>query len=135
MIAASGGAPPRRLIPLCDKIGAERVEAVVRAFYERLHADPELGPVFARIADFEAHQQRVIQFWWLAMGGRCSRPDYVDMVGVHRPVGVTPALLERWLALFDAALEAELPPELAREWSHMAHGIGGTLRNRLGLGG
>ena len=40
------------------------IERLVRGFYERVQADPLLGPVFAqRIGDWESHLQRMFAFW------------------------------------------------------------------------
>lgn len=44
--------PRRKLIPLCDRIGRDQVAAVVRDFYDRLHANlpPELAQRWLQLA-------------------------------------------------------------------------------------
>ena len=122
---------PRKLQPLCDKIGHDRVAAVVHDFYVRLRADPELGPFFRPIPDQEAHEQRVIGYWWVAMGGRMAEPPVVDMVSRHANLGLTEALLQRWLDLFGATLADHLEPELAAQWQQMAEAVGANLRGQV----
>jgi hemoglobin len=121
----------RKLEPLCDKIGRDRVAAVVHDFYTRLRADPELGALFRAIPDQAGHEERVIGYWWVAMGGRMAEPPVVDMVGRHAPLGLTEAMLQRWLALFDQALQAHLEPELAEQWRQMAEAVGERLRGQV----
>ena len=118
---------PRVLRPLCDRIGRERVDRVIALFYERLRADAQLAPFFAHIEDFPAHERVIADFWWIAMGGKAADPATVDMLGVHRPMGLRQADLEHWLALFGEVLDAELEPELAQQWLTMARGIGARL--------
>jgi len=117
---------PRRLQPLCDKVGRARVETTLRAFYRRLFADPMLGGYFASL-DFEAHLAHIIEFWWIAMGGKSERPPTFDMIGRHQPLGITRPELRHWLALFRQTLHEELPEELAVQWSTMAEGIAGRM--------
>jgi hemoglobin len=118
----------RKLEPLCDKIGYDRVAAVVHDFYRRLRADEELGPVFTAIGDREGHEAKIIAYWWLAMGGRMSEPPVVDMIGAHARVGVTEAQLQRWLTLFEATLGDHLEAELASQWAQMANAVADKLR-------
>lgn len=123
----------RVLRPLCDRIGRARVDRVTARFYERLRADEQLAPFFAHIADFPEHERRIADFWWIAMGGMLADPAPVDMIGLHRPMRLRQADLERWLALFDEVAEAELEPELAAQWRTMARGIGERL-SRVAIG-
>ncbi|KPV39695.1 globin [Thiohalorhabdus denitrificans] len=118
----------RKLEPLCDKIGYARVEAVVHDFYQRLRADPELGPYFTGIPDKAAHEEKVIGYWWLAMGGRMQEPPFVDMIGAHQGLGITNRLLDRWLELFGATVDEHLEPELAAQWRQMATAVADKLR-------
>ena len=121
----------RKLEPLCDKIGYDRVAAVIHDFYRRLRSDPQLGPVFTAIGEREAHEHKVIGYWWLAMGGRMSEPPVVDMIGAHARVGVTEAQLQRWLVLFGETLRDHLAEELAGQWEQMAQAVGDKLRTQV----
>mgnify|MGYP006294747063 CR=1 FL=1 len=121
----------RKLEPLCDKIGHDRVEAVIHDFYRRLRADAELGPVFTAIGEREGHEAKVIAYWWLAMGGKMADPPVVDMLGAHARAGVSEAQLRRWLALFGETLRDHLAEELAAQWEQMAHAVGDKLRAQV----
>ncbi|MEJ2643771.1 MAG: group III truncated hemoglobin [Gammaproteobacteria bacterium] len=118
---------PRRLLPLCDRIGRDRVEAVVARFYDRLEADPRLGGYFASIPDLAAHRHRIADFWWIAMGGRLAVPPQVDMTGAHRPLGLNSEDFIRWLVLFDETVHRYLPADLADQWLQMAQAVAQRL--------
>jgi len=124
----------RTLQPLCDKIGRERVDAVIRDFYQVLRSDPELRDFFAGIEDFTEHERRIADFWWTAMGGRLEEPPTIDMVGRHMPLGITDEAIDRWLALFREALDRHLEPALAEQWHAMARGIADRLRRTVVAG-
>lgn len=122
---------PRRLQPLCDRIGRGRVEAVVARFYDRLEMDPQLGGYFASLPDLQAHRQRIADFWWLAMGGRLAEPPQVDMIGAHSPLGLGRDDFSRWLALFEETLQQSLPADLANQWLQMAQAVAQRLMGQV----
>lgn len=120
--------PKRRLIPLCERIGRERIDRQVQAFYAKLRADAQLGRFFAHIEDFSEHERRIADFWWTAMGGRLERPPHIDMVGRHLPLGIGDADIDRWLAYFKETLYEVMEPEPAEQWYQLAEGIAVRLR-------
>lgn len=80
-------------------LGEDQLTALVHAFYTKVRADPMLGPVFAaRIADWEPHLQRMVDFWSSValMTGRYHGTPVLKHVGLP----VTWTHFERWLALF-----------------------------------
>ncbi len=115
------------LRPLCDRIGRDAVDRVTARFYDRLREDAQLSPFFAHILNFPEHERRIADFWWIAMGGRLADPPTVDMLGLHRPMGMRQADLDRWLELFAETVEDELETDLAEQWKAMAEGIGRRL--------
>jgi hemoglobin len=76
------------------------IHRLVHRFYERVRADPLLGPVFeARIRDWTPHLTRMCAFWSsvLLMTGRYhGRP-----MQAHAPLPVDAQHFDRWLALFE----------------------------------
>jgi hemoglobin len=118
----------RKLIPLCDKIGRARIEEQIHRFYEKLQQDPEMKGFFEHIPDFSAHEQRIADFWWTAMGGRLDHDPGIDMVGKHMPLGIKDEHIQRWLATFKETLYEVMEPELADQWYMMAEGIAMRLR-------
>jgi len=104
------------------------IDRVVAAFYDAVRRHPGLGPVFAvHVHDWPEHEAKVARFWRNAIFG--SRTYDGNPAAVHRDAGdVRPGMFGPWLALFDATLARELPPETAAAWSALAHRIGRTLR-------
>lgn len=108
------------------------MERTIAEFYRRLRADALLGPNFASLPDGPAHERRVADFWWIAMGGK--PPEYevaVDMVGVHARLNLRAAHFTRWLELLRQTLDAELPPDQSADWLRMAEGIAARLATAL----
>ena len=120
--------PKRRLVPLCEKIGRERIERQIHAFYGKLRDDAQLAHFFEHIPDFSAHERRIADFWWQAMGGRLETPPQIDMVGKHMPMGLSDADIDRWLGYFKETLDEVMEPELAQAWYLLADGIALRLR-------
>jgi hemoglobin len=105
-------------------------EAVIRrfvhAFYDRMRADPALGPIFAaRIADWPSHLDRMCAFWSsvILMTGRYhGRP-----MQAHAPLPVDGAHFDRWLALFAAVAHETCPPDAAKHFVGKAKIIAESL--------
>ncbi|MHB0991145.1 MAG: group III truncated hemoglobin [Burkholderiales bacterium] len=127
--------PRRKLSPLCDIIGRERVVAVVHDFYAQLHADETMRPFFEGIDDFTEHEALIADFWWTAMGGKIEQPRQFDMLAKHRALGLNAEALQRWIQVFEETLQAHLPPEPAQRWLQLALGIADVMRRHLQLGG
>lgn len=101
---------PDRRAALTAAIAAETgltdaiIAALLRDFYARARADDLLGPVFARVPDWEAHIARVADFWSsvaLMTGRYHGQP-----MRAHFGIGITPAHFTRWLELFTATAAA-----------------------------
>lgn len=123
--------PKRRLVPLCELIGRERVDAVVHAFYTKLREHADLKRYFAHIPDFAEHEARIADFWWIAMGGKVENRHAVDMVRRHHPLGLDEQAFAQWLAVFDETTHEHLPADLADAWMRMAQAIGANLKRIL----
>ena len=124
---------PRQLHPLSEQIGREKVEQIVAAFYERLRADALLASFFPSGNALVKHEQRVADFWWIAMGGTPpSREVSFDMVGDHAHLQLNVEHFECWLAHPRDTLEDQLEPPLAATWMRMAEGIASRLRMAIG---
>ena len=112
-------------------ISPAQIETVVHAFYAGVRSHQALAPIFAsHITDWPAHETKIVLFWRNAIlleGGYDGNP-----MAVHKAAGnVRPGMFDPWLALFDATLARELPPESAQAWSTLAHRIGRGLRYGL----
>ena len=86
----------------------------VLKFYDRILADPLLGPIFAdRISDWGSHLERMVEFWSSValMTGRYHGAP----IPKHLPLPVEAVHFERWLELFRATAQEVCPPEGA-DW-------------------
>ncbi len=117
--------PPR--IPVTE----HQIDRVVTRFYDHVRAHPSLGPIFAaHVSYWPAHEVKVGLFWRNALLlQRCF--DGNPMQAHHAAGNVKAAHFPIWLSLFDTVLEQELPPQLARAWSLLAHRIGRGLVSGL----
>ena len=111
-------------------ISEAMIAALVEAFYDKVRADPLLGPVFAaRITDWAPHLARMVAFWssvMLMTGAYHGRP-----MELHNPLPIDAAHFDRWLELFEATAHELCPPAAAQGFAERAHAIGESLE--LGL--
>lgn len=82
---------------------------LVHQFYDKVRADPVLGPIFAaRITDWEPHLARMVEFWGsVALMTGCYHGSPVPK---HADLPVTWAHFERWLVLFRETAAQVCPP-------------------------
>jgi hemoglobin len=129
-IAAEGGPERRARITaeLMDKTGIDEpmIERLVRKFYDRIRAEPVLGPIFAsKIDDWEHHIQKLCAFWSsvaLMTGRYHGQP-----MRVHLPLPVDRSHFDRWLALFEKTAAEICPPVAAAHFVERAHRIADSL--------
>lgn len=101
--------------------------ALVHAFYDRVRADAELGPIFdAHIADWDAHLARLVDFWSSVLLGT-GRYSGMPMPRHIALPGLTQALFERWLSLFNASTRELDNVELGRHADAAAERIAASL--------
>ena len=113
------------------RFGPQQIETVVKSFYAKVRTDADLAPIFAvHVTDWPAHEAKIARFWRNAI---LRDPVYSgNPMQKHRAAGnVAPEHFARWLQLFDEALAECMPPDLAGDWSVLAHRIGHSLK--LGL--
>jgi hemoglobin len=90
---------------LYERVGGEAgVAQLVGQFYERVLADPELGPFFAHIP-MDALRRMQVEFFTSALGGP---PHYSGrpLAHVHHGRGITHAHLRRFTEHLLATLES-----------------------------
>ena len=89
----------------------EALKVLVDTFYERVRADAELGPIFNdAIDDWPEHLEKLAAFWssvMLASGRYKGRPVPAHVKHLDR---ITPALFDRWLALWARTTEDMMSP-------------------------
>jgi hemoglobin len=113
-------------------IDAPMIARLVDAFYDRVRADPLLGPVFAaRITDWDPHLEQMRLFWSsvvLMSGAYHGRP-----MPKHLPLPVDARHFDRWLDLFEATAADICPPVAATHFIERARRIAESLE--LGIAG
>jgi hemoglobin len=114
--------------PLCD-IDEPGLERLVHAFYARVREDAELGPIFNRaIADWPEHLAKLHAFWssvMLTSGRYKGQPVPAHLKHRDR---ITPALFDRWLALWGQTARELMTPEAAQALEAKAGRIAESLQ-------
>lgn len=101
-------------------------------FYEKVRADPELGPIFQRAIqdDWGPHLRKMYDFWssvMLTTGRYKGNP-----VAVHQRIeGLEVGLFDRWLALFGESCAELLDGETAGLFWRKAVRIAESLKLAL----
>jgi hemoglobin len=102
--------------------------AVVDAFYAKVRADPELGPIFnSAITDWDAHLAKLADFWSsvLLMTGRFKGTPMAVHTALPR---AEPADFQRWLSLFRETVVELCPPPAAKLFIVRADMIANSLQ-------
>lgn len=131
MTVAAEGGPERRAritAELMDKTGIDEpmIERLVRKFYDRIQAEPVLGPIFAsKVTDWEHHIQKLCAFWSsvaLMTGRYHGQP-----MRMHIGLPVDRSHFDRWLALFEKTAAEICPPVAAAHFVERARRIADSL--------
>jgi len=112
-----------------DEAGLQRL---VARFYASVRADERLGPVFERaVDDWPRHVDRLAAFWSSVMltSGRYKGSPMA--AHLRHAAALTPDLFDRWLALWQSATEAEMPPAAAAALHAAAARIARSLQLAL----
>lgn len=108
------------------------IARLVDGFYDRVRADPLIGPVFNdRISDWGPHLEQMRLFWSsvaLMSGAYHGRP-----MPKHLPLPVDARHFDRWLELFETTARDLCPPVAADHFIERARRIAESLE--LGIAG
>jgi hemoglobin len=122
-----------------DLDSPERIRRFVEAFYERLLADPVLAPIFLDVAgiDIRQHFGHIRAYWEkLLLGAEDYRRHTMN---IHRALHARRTLcaadFERWLAHFEAALDAGFAGPRAERARAIARSIAGNMQLALDVEG
>jgi hemoglobin len=111
-----------------------RLAALVDRFYDKVRADPLLGPVFdERVADWNVHKVLMASFWStvaLRSGHYRGNP-----LARHQPLPIGAPHFRRWLALWRETSGETLDAEAAALMTGYAERIGYGMQVGLGLSG
>lgn len=113
---------------MSNAITYNEIEKAVHRFYSQLRQHPKLSVFFSQIEDFESHEKRISDFWWISMGGKLGYPLKIDMMAKHLPLGIDADDLETWLSLFSEILHEQLEKDKAEKWMAKVQVIATRLR-------
>lgn len=114
------------------RIDEGALERLVAAFYARVRADAELGPIFDdAVEDWPEHLEKLVAFWSSVMlGSGRYKGQPVPAHAKHRD-RITPALFERWLAIWKQATVELMAPDAAAALQSKATRIAESLQLAL----
>lgn len=110
-------------------IDEDQLKALVDVFYARVRTDPELGPIFNdAIGDWPEHLEKLTAFWssvMLTSGRYKGNPMMAHLKHIRR---ITPALFDRWLALWARTTNDVMSPVAAAALQEKAQRISESLQ-------
>lgn len=109
------------------------IKLLVDSFYARALVDPLLAPVFIDFAhvDFSHHLPQLYDFWSGILLGTSRYRGFPMRKHFPLPIGL--AYFERWLALFQATVQAHFAGPVAEHAKQHAVQVGRVFATRLGL--
>ncbi|GGA24257.1 group III truncated hemoglobin [Dyella nitratireducens] len=116
-----------------SKLDPSQIALLVDRFYEKVRADPLLGPVFnAAVHDWDEHKRTLTSFWSsVALRANSYRGN---PMAVHRmQPSIRTEHFERWLSLWKTTTREVLDEDDARLMLEHADRIGRSLRLGMGL--
>jgi hemoglobin len=125
MINANGAQRPNA----GERVGIDEsmIRGLVVTFYERVRADPELGPIFdASVANWAVHLDTMIDFWSsvaLMTASYKGKP-----IAAHLPLSLDDQHFFRWLAIFGQTAQDVCPPMAAALFVGRAEKIAASIR-------
>ncbi len=115
-----------------EEVDEEGLARLVARFYAAVRADDLIGPVFNdAIDDWPEHLDKLAAFWsslMLTSGRYKGAPMAAHLKHGGR---ITPAMFERWLALWREATDAEMPPSIAASMQFKAERIAQNFKLAL----
>jgi len=113
--------------PLYERLGGhEGILKLIQPFYTDLRQHQQLGPIFnAQIKDWEAHLEKIADFWALQAGGASKYRG--GFAGAHVGLGLHREHFGQWLGLWEFNNARWLAPREAAEMNSLAQQLAGRL--------
>lgn len=115
-----------------DQIDEAALARLIPAFYDRVRADAEIGPLFNEaIEDWPAHLEKLVAFWSSVMltSGRYKGSPVAEHL--KHKARITPAMFDRWLAIWAATTDELMPSAAASALQAKAARIAESLQLAL----
>lgn len=117
-----------------EEVDEQDLAHLVAQFYASVRADALIGPVFNDAIDsWPEHIEKLTAFWsslMLTSGRYKGAPMAAHLK--HR-ARITPAMFDRWLALWREAADMEMPPAIAKSMQVKAERIAQNFKLALRL--
>ena len=109
------------------------IKTLVDSFYDKVNADPLLGPIFNDVAkvDWDHHLPTMYSFWSTLLFRTMTFKG--QPLAKHLPLPVSPEHFQRWLALFKQTLNENFSGPKADEARNFAASIADTFQMRMGI--
>ena len=115
-----------------DHIDEAALERLIPSFYDRVRADAEIGPLFDRaVHDWPDHLEKLVAFWSSVMltSGRYKGSPMA--AHLKHKAAISPAMFDRWLAIWAGTTNELLAPEAAAALQAKAARIAESLQLAL----
>lgn len=115
-----------------DQIDEAALERLIPAFYDRVRADAEIGPLFnAAVDDWAVHLDKLVAFWSSVMltSGRYKGSPMA--AHLEHKAAITPAMFDRWLAIWADTSNEMMAPGAAAALQAKAGRIAESLQLAL----
>lgn len=112
-----------------SRITEQDIARLVPAFYERVRADPTLGPIFGQaVDDWPVHLEKLKAFWSSVMLGTGRYKGQPMVAHVSHEPHMTGENFARWLALWRETSADILSPQAAAAVQEKADRIAESLQ-------
>lgn len=113
-----------------DILTRDDIKTLVDSFYEKVQADPLIGPVFSHV-DWPHHLPTMYNFWSsMLLGDQSYRGNPFQK---HIPLRIDGQHFDQWLKLFTETVDHHFSGEKAEEVKMRARSIAGIFQLRLGI--
>ena len=113
-----------------DRVTEDGIRGLVDAFYAKVRADAEIGPVFARVIpgdDWQPHLDKMYAFWSsvMLMSGRYKGNPVIKHTMIS---GMQPEMFARWLTLFHETCGERFEAAICAEFRIKSERIAESLK-------
>lgn len=113
-----------------DILTRDDIKILVDSFYEKVQADPLIGPVFAHV-DWPHHLPTMYNFWSsMLLGDQSYRGNPFQK---HLPLAIGGQHFDQWLKLFTETVDDLFTGDKAEEVKMRANNIAGVFQMRMGI--
>jgi hemoglobin len=113
-----------------DIVTRQDLIVLVNSFYEKVKADPLLGPVFSHV-NWPRHLPIMYNFWCSMLLGEITYKGNPLQSHLHLPIGAEH--FSQWLQLFKETVDENFTGEKADETKMRAQAIAGVFQHKMGL--